>query len=154
MAQNNSSIKSIIFVCLGNICRSPIAEGVAKRYIKAKNLNVRIESAGTGDWHIGEAPCENSIKVANQHGINIAEQRARQVTQNDLEKFDIVVGLDNKNITSLKQLGRKDAILLGDFGYEGQDVPDPYFFDGFEGFDKVYEMIDTCVKNLIEEKCA
>lgn len=149
----SNEVKSIIFVCLGNICRSPIAEGVAKRYAKAKNLDVIIDSAGTGDWHIGEAPCENSIKVAKQNGINIAEQRARQVTKRDLKKFDLVVGLDSKNITSLHQLGRQDALLLGDFGYEGEDVPDPYFFDGFEGFDKVYEMIDICVTNLMKEKC-
>lgn len=146
-----SNINSIIFVCLGNICRSPIAEGVAKRLIKEQQLNIQIQSAGTGDWHIGEAPCENSIKVAKQHGIDISEQRARQITKHDLKKFDLVVGLDHKNIASLKQLGRQKVLLLGDFGYQGQDVPDPYFFDGFEGFDKVYEMIETCVENLIKE---
>lgn len=143
--------KSIIFVCLGNICRSPIAEGVARRYCEEHDLNITIDSAGTGDWHIGEAPCENSIKVAAQNGVDISEQRARQVTKKDLEKFDLVVGLDHKNINSLKQLGRKDAVLLGDFGYDGEDVPDPYFFDGFEGFDKVYEMIESCVIELLKE---
>lgn len=143
---------SIIFVCLGNICRSPIAEGVAKQYAKAKNIQLHVESAGTGDWHIEEPPCENSIKVAAQNGIDISQQRAKQVTKHDLEKFDLVVGLDSKNIASIKQLGRKDVLLLGDFGYKGEDVPDPYFFDGFEGFDKVYEMIASCVKNLIDEK--
>ena len=145
--------KSIIFVCLGNICRSPIAQGVAQRYCDEHHLDVKVQSAGTGDWHIGEAPCENSIKVALENGIDISEQRAKQVTKRDLNSFDIVVGLDSKNITSLKHLGREDAILLGDFGYEGEDVPDPYFFDGFEGFDKVYEMIDICVKNLMKERC-
>lgn len=145
--------KSIIFVCLGNICRSPIAEGVAKRYCEQNQLDIIIDSAGTGDWHIGEAPCENSVKVAAQNGVDISEQRARQVTKMDLEKFDLVVGLDHKNIASLKQLGRKDALLLGDFGFKGEDVPDPYFFDGFEGFDKVYNMIESCVEELLKEKC-
>ncbi|MGB0990165.1 MAG: low molecular weight protein-tyrosine-phosphatase [Halarcobacter sp.] len=145
--------KSIIFVCLGNICRSPLAEGAAKQYIKDKGLDIYVESAGTGSWHIGEPPCENSIKVAHQNGLDISQQRARQVKTEDFEKFDLVVGLDDSNIQNLKNLGCKNPLKLGDFGYEGQDVPDPYFFDGFEGFDKVYEMIDTCVKNLIDSKC-
>lgn len=145
-------IKSILFVCLGNICRSPIAEGVAKRYIEEKNLDLIIDSAGTGSWHVGEAPCENSIKVAHLNGVDISKQRARQVTKNDFKKYDLIVGLDNSNISNLKNLGCKNPLKLGNFGYEGKDVPDPYFFDGFEGFDKVFEMIDVCVKNLIDTK--
>lgn len=145
-------IKSILFVCLGNICRSPIAEGVAKRYIQEKNLDLIIDSAGTGSWHVGEAPCENSIKVAHLNGVDISKQRARQVTKDDFKKYDLIVGLDNSNISNLKNLGCKNPLKLGDFGYEGKDVPDPYFFDGFEGFDKVFEMIDVCVKNLIDTK--
>ena len=145
-------IKSILFVCLGNICRSPIAEGVAKRYIQEKNLDLIIDSAGTGSWHVGEAPCENSIKVAHLNGVDISKQRARQVTKDDLKKYDLIVGLDNSNISNLRNLGCKNPLKLGDFGYEGKDVPDPYFFDGFEGFDKVFEMIDVCVRNLIDEK--
>ena len=136
-------IKSILFVCLGNICRSPIAEGVAKRYIQEKNLDLIIDSAGTGSWHVGEAPCENSIKVAHLNGVDISKQRARQVTKDDLKKYDLIVGLDNSNISNLRNLGCKNPLKLGDFGYEGKDVPDPYFFDGFEGFDKVFEMIDV-----------
>ena len=144
-------IKSILFVCLGNICRSPIAEGVAKRYIQEKNLDLIIDSAGTGSWHVGEAPCENSIKVAHLNGVDISKQRARQVTKDDFKKYDVIVGLDNSNISNLRNLGCKNPLKLGDFGYEGKDVPDPYFFDGFEGFEKVFEMIDVCVKNLIDE---
>ena len=131
-------IKSILFVCLGNICRSPIAEGVAKRYIQEKNLDLIIDSAGTGSWHVGEAPCENSIKVAHLNGVDISKQRARQVTKDDFKKYDVIVGLDNSNISNLRNLGCKNPLKLGDFGYEGKDVPDPYFFDGFEGFDKVF----------------
>ena len=145
-------IKTILFVCLGNICRSPIAEGVAKRYIQEKNLDLIIDSAGTGSWHVGEAPCENSIKVAHLNGVDISKQRARQVTKDDLKKYDLIVGLDNSNISNLRNLGCKNPLKLGDFGYEGKDVPDPYFFDGFEGFEKVFEMIDVCVKNLIDTK--
>lgn len=147
-----NKINSIIFVCLGNICRSPIAEGIAKQYIKQKNLDVKIYSAGTGSWHVGEPPCENSIKVAKQNGIDISTQRAMQFTSKDLNKYDLIVGLDNSNVSNLKKLGATEVLKLGDFGYKGQDVPDPYFFEGFEGFDKVFEMIDICVRNLIEEK--
>lgn len=144
-------VKSILFVCLGNICRSPIAEGVAKEYIKKQNLDILIDSAGTGSWHIGEKPCENSIKVAKLNGVDISNQKARQVKKEDFKKFDLIVGLDKNNISNLKNLGYKNPIKLGDFGFDGKCVPDPYFFDGFEGFDKVYEMIDICVRNLIDE---
>ena len=145
-------IKSILFVCLGNICRSPLAEGLAKNYIKEKNLNLVIESAGTGHWHIGEAPCENSIKVGKLNGVDISKQKAQQVKKSDFKTFDLIVGLDDSNISNLKNLGCKNPIKLGDFGFDGECVPDPYFFDGFEGFDKVFEMIDVCVRNLIDEK--
>lgn len=145
-------VKSIIFVCLGNICRSPLAEGIAKNYIKEKNLNLVIESAGTGHWHIGEKPCDNSIKVAQQNGIDISKQKAQQVKKDDFKNFDLIVALDDSNISNLKNLGCKNPLKLGDFGFDGECVPDPYFFDGFEGFDKVFEMIDICVRNLIDEK--
>lgn len=143
-------MRSIIFVCLGNICRSPIAEGIAQSLNKKYNLELIIESAGTGAWHVGEAPCENSQRIAKQNGVDISFQRARQVKQEDFSRFDMVIGLDSKNVSDLKALGCKDVKLLGDFGYDGADVPDPYFFDGFEGFEKVYEQIETCVKNLLD----
>ncbi len=145
-------IKSILFVCLGNICRSPLAEGIAKKYVEEKGLKIEIDSAGTGSWHIGNSPCENSIIVAEQNGIDIMEQTSRQVEKEDFEKFDLVVGLDSSNVQNLKNLGCKDPLKLGDFGFNGEDVPDPYFFEDFEGFDKVFNMIDICVKNLINER--
>ena len=145
-------IRSVIFVCLGNICRSPLADGIASRYSEEKGLNLVVDSAGTGDWHVGENPCENSIKVASKNGIDISNLISRQVQRNDFEKFDLVVALDDKNLSDLSALGAKNLVKLGDFGYEGADVPDPYFFDGFEGFDKVYDMIQTCVINLIDQK--
>jgi len=145
-------VKSILFVCLGNICRSPLAEGIAKEYIKEKGMDIEVDSAGTGSWHIGNSPCENSIIVAEQNGIDIMEQTSRQVEKEDFEKFDLIVGLDSSNVQNLKNLGCKNPLKLGDFGFKGEDVPDPYFFEGFEGFDKVFEMIEICVKNLINEK--
>lgn len=145
-------MKSILFVCLGNICRSPLAEGIAKDYVNSKNLNIEIDSCGTGNWHVGENPCENSIKVANMNHIDISSLISRQVTKDDFKKFDKIVGLDDSNMQNLLKLGcPKDKLFkLGSFGYNNKDVPDPYFFDGFEGFEKVYEMIDVCVKDLID----
>lgn len=145
--------KSVIFICLGNICRSPIAEGIAQVYAKQKGIELVVDSAGTGDWHIGEKPCDDGIKICKEYNLDISNQIARQVQKEDFEKFDLVIGLDNSNIKNLRDLGCKNPLKLGDFGYDGVDVPDPYFFDGFEGFDKVYEMIDICVKELINEKC-
>jgi len=144
-------MKSILFVCLGNICRSPLAEGIAKQIIQQKQLDIKVDSAGTGSWHIGETPCENSVKVAANNGIDISSLKARQVNQEDFDNFDLIVGLDESNITNLKKLSNKKVLKLGAYGYKNEDVPDPYFFDGFEGFEKVYEMIHLCVSELINE---
>ena len=140
---------SVIFVCLGNICRSPIAEGAAKKIADERGIDIEVDSAGTGDWHIGEHPCANSIKVAKMHGIDISKHRARRITREDLHRFDLVIALDSKNYADLRAMGAKNLYKLGDFGYNGEDVPDPYFFNGFEGFEKVYTMIEACVKELL-----
>ena len=145
-------MKSVIFVCLGNICRSPIADGIANKIVKENSLDIVVDSAGTGDWHVGEAPCDNSVKVASNNGIDIASLRARQVTKKDFEKFDVVVALDESNYNNLKSMGAKNIVKLGSFGYDNEDVPDPYFFNGFEGFKEVYKMIDICVNNMFKDK--
>jgi len=144
-------VNSVIFVCLGNICRSPIAEGCAKKLTQKQNLNIKIDSAGTGDWHIGEKPCQNSLKVALQNGIDISNLRARQIKKDDFVKFDLIVALDGNNYRELLLMGAKNVVKLGDFGYDGEDVPDPYFFNGFDGFLEVFKMIESCVKNMFEE---
>jgi len=84
--------------------------------------------------------------------LDISELRARQINSKDIEKFDLLVALDDKNLHDLKVMGGKNIQKLGFYGYNNDDVPDPYFFPGYEGFDKVYEMIDTCVTNLLNEK--
>ena len=146
-------MKSVLFVCLGNICRSPIAEGVAKKIAAKKELELVVDSAGTGSWHIDEAPCANSIKVAKQHRVDISGLRGRRVAKSDFNRFDLIVALDQKNYSDLEVLGCKNLVKLGSFGFDNQDVPDPFFFDGFEGFDKVFDMIEKSVMQLIDEKC-
>ena len=141
----------ILFVCLGNICRSPLAHGVAEHIVNTKKLELFIDSAGTSDWHKGEAPCEYSIKVADQYHIDISQQRSRPITKKDITLFQHVVAMDQKNKADLEEFGFSNVYLLGDFGdYQGEDVPDPYFFDGFEGFEHVYNMVALCVEDFIE----
>jgi len=144
-------VKSVIFVCLGNICRSPIAEGVAHRLADEHDLDITIDSAGTGSWHIGEAPCEHSVTVSRKNSVDISSLRARQVTKHDLEAFGLVIALDESNYNDLKRMGAKNLYKLGAYGYNNEDVPDPYFFPGYEGFDKVFKMIDECVAELFKK---
>lgn len=144
-------MKSILFVCLGNICRSPLAEGIAKEIVRRKELNIKIDSAGTGDWHVGKEPCSNSIKVAQMNGIDISNQRARQVTKADFKDFDMIIALDSSNIENLKLISDKKVVKLGFYGADSEDVPDPYYFEGFEGFHEVYNMIESCVETLFKE---
>ena len=144
--------KSILFVCLGNICRSPLAEGIAKQIAAKEGLGILIDSCGTGSWHIGESPCEDSIRVAKTHGLDISHQRARQITKKDIETFELIIALDDKNLHDLKVMGGTNVQKLGAYGYNSEDVPDPYFFPGYEGFEKVYAMIESCVTNLLKQK--
>lgn len=143
-------MRSILFVCLGNICRSPIAEGVARKLIEEGGHTIAVDSAGTGSWHVGETPCKHSVTVAKNHAVDISHLRARQVKKADFSTFDIIVALDESNYRDLKSLGCQNLVKLGDYGHEGADVPDPYFFDGFEGFEHVYTMIESCVKELLK----
>lgn len=141
----------ILFVCLGNICRSPIAHGIAQKLIDEKGLNWLVDSAGTSSYHRGEAPCVGSIKVAQQNGVDISKQRSRPLVMNDFEIYDLIVALDESNITNIKNMkATKKLHKLGSFGLDGKDIPDPYGFSDFRGFEKVYKMIELCVKNLVE----
>lgn len=142
----------ILFVCLGNICRSPLAEGVAQKRIDDRGLPLYVESAGTSNWHEGEAPCHNSIKVAQNYDVDISKQRSRPISKLDISSFDYVIAMDTQNHADLIAYGFDTVYRLGEFAeYQGADVPDPYYFEGFEGFEKVYEMVDNCVKDMIEK---
>jgi len=128
----------ILFVCLGNICRSPLAEGIAKKLYP----EYTIDSAGTGHWHIGEAPCQKSQLIAKRKGIDISNLKARQISKEDLNKWDKVIAMDSQNLEDLKNFGFTNATML-----LPHDVPDPYFFDGDEGMNEIFEMIKKGVIN-------
>ena len=147
--RKEENLNSILFVCLGNICRSPIAEGVARKLIEQGGRPISVDSAGTGNWHVGEAPCAHSVTVARNNGVDISYLRARQVRKADFESFDLIVALDQSNYRDLKAMGCKNLVKLGDYGFDGADVPDPYFFKGFDGFENVYKMIEECVRELL-----
>ncbi len=145
-------MRSILFVCLGNICRSPLADGITNKIAREKNLDLYIDSAGTSSFHKGEPPCENSQKVAKKYGINIYGLKSRPIVPKDLEEFEIVVAMDEQNKRDLLHYGFKKVYKLGDFGgLRGKDVPDPYYFIGFKGFEIVFDMIQKGVNALIND---
>ena len=130
-----------------------MAEGVAQNILEKEGLNLMVDSAGTSNWHEGEAPCEHSIKIARQNEVDISKQRSRPITKQDIEDFDYIVAMDVQNKSDLENFGFTNVYILGDFGgYKGANVPDPYFFSGFEGFEKVFEMVDVCVKDFLEQE--
>lgn len=146
----------ILMVCLGNICRSPLAEGILKQKIQEHELDWKVDSAGTGSWHIGELPDPRSIAVAKKYGIDITDQRARQFQGEDLDEFDLIFAMDQSNyrdIIRLAYLGDKEekvALILNlTTPGSNKSVPDPYWDDN--GFDKVYHMLDTACDKLIEK---
>jgi len=143
----------ILFVCLANICRSPLAEGIAKDINEKRKLDFSIDSAGLSGHHAGEHPCEDSRIIALMNKIDISQYRSRQVTSADKEVFDYVVAMDASNKQRLEALGFKNVYLLGDFNhYRGADVPDPYFFDEFDDrIRNAYRMIDRCVRDFIRK---
>jgi protein-tyrosine phosphatase len=131
---------SLLFVCLGNICRSPLAEGALRAEAARRGLELTVDSAGTGDWHAGEAPDRRAQATARRHGVDVSGLRARQVTPDDFRRFDHVIALDHENLANLRALAPADATaqlsLLLDWvpGRAGQAVADPWFGDeaGFE----------------------
>jgi protein-tyrosine phosphatase len=149
---------SVLFVCLGNICRSPLAEGVFRHLARERGIEdeLRIESAGTGAWHVGEPPDPRSIEVARGRGVSLDGQCARQVRPSDLIEFDYVVAMDRQNLRELERLrdehgGDAVVLLLREHDPEpGDEVPDPYF-GGPDGFDRVYDMIHRAAAALLDE---
>ncbi|RAZ85403.1 low molecular weight phosphotyrosine protein phosphatase [Mesorhizobium hawassense] len=140
-------INSILFVCLGNICRSPLAEGVFGAVLAERGAEQAfvLASAATSGWEVGSAPDPRSIAVAAEHGVDISGQRARKVLPEDFSRFDLILGMDRANVRDLKALAPQAArdrihLYLEFATGSGRDVPDPYY-DGDEAFASVYRMI-------------
>jgi len=140
----------ILMVCLGNICRSPLAHGILEHMAKEKNLNWEIDSAGTGNWHIGEQPDRRSIAIAKKYGVDISTQSCRQFLSDDFENFDHILVMDQNNLSDVISLAITDAHFskVRLFLKNGV-VPDPYLDD--KQFDPVYKMIEKRCLELIEE---
>jgi len=144
----------VLMVCLGNICRSPLAEGILKSKVDASN--VLVDSAGTGHWHIGNKPDPRSIEVAKKHGLDITNQRGRQFTQKDFENFDYIFVMDTSNRDNVLELAKKESdnqkvhLILDElFPNENVDVPDPYY-GGDQGFEQVYQMLDQACDKIVQ----
>ncbi|MES0883769.1 low molecular weight protein-tyrosine-phosphatase [Roseibium sp. SCP14] len=144
---------AVLFVCLGNICRSPLAEGVFRSIVDEAGLtdSFEIDSAGTGAWHVGNPPDPRSIEIASKHGIDISGQRARQVEEFDFERFDTILAMDRNNLASLKLMaGHGKAKVRLFLNAPAQDVPDPYY-GGPDGFEDVYQLVRAGGQKLLED---
>ena len=143
----------VLFVCMGNICRSPLAEGALRAEAERIGLDVEIDSAGTGGWHAGEPPDRRAIAAARRQGVDIADLRARKVRAEDFERFDHIVALDEENLAELEAMrppdGRARLSLLLDHapGRAGQGVADPYY--GHDGhFDTAWSDVSAGAQGL------
>lgn len=156
-----SAPSSVLLVCLGNICRSPTAEEIFRQQAAIAGLSMKIDSAGTSDWHIGHTPDVRSQRHAKSHGYNISKLVARQISADDFRKFDLILAMDGQNLadlqalkdsiegTSQKPLARLALFSEEDPTYGGDDVPDPFQGDG-EAFENVIERIESSAQAWIE----
>ena len=149
--------KSILMVCLGNICRSPMADGLLRKKVKDNALDVFVDSAGTGDYHVGEAPDKRMRETASAKQYPIDELRARQFTKTDFQEFDRIYVMDKSNRDNVLRLAqspedRQKVKLILDELYprEGREVPDPYF-GGQKGFEDVFQMLDLVTDKIIKQ---
>ncbi len=147
----------ILFVCLGNICRSPTAEAVFRQRVQQAGLSahVSIDSAGTGDWHIGKAPDRRACQAAKARGYDLSSLRARQVTRADFQQFDLILAMDKSNLADLQRLnaeaGKAEVDLyLRRYGLPQEEVPDPYYGDG-QGFALVLDLLEQASQALLNE---
>jgi len=144
----------ILMVCLGNICRSPLAEGILS--LKGKHLNLEVDSAGTAAYHIGKQPDIRSIEIANKYTIDLNQQRARQFSRADFDKFDIIYAMDTNNYAHLISLAsteterNKIRMILNEINPKVyQSVPDPYH-GGENGFQDIYNILDKACDKIIQ----
>ena len=149
------STVNVLFVCMGNICRSPTAHGVFQQLVEEQGLaeSIHVDSAGTHSYHIGNPPDARSQAIAKARGVDLSGLRARRFAANDFEDFDYLIGMDADNVRHMQSLRPQDAQsqaeLMLDYSnqYTRPDVPDPYF--GNDGFDLVFDMIDDASRGLL-----
>ena len=141
-------------VCLGNICRSPLAEGILRK--KIRNTNIIVDSAGTAGYHIGKIPDKRSIEIAAKYNINLQNQKARQFNTTDFKKFDIIYAMDNQNYNHLRSLTsnnterQKIKLILDELNPNTHEsVPDPYY-GGIDGFLNVYNLLDKACYKIVQ----
>lgn len=148
---------NVLFVCLGNICRSPTAHGIFLHYVKQRGLQDRIsvDSAGTGDWHVGHAPDKRSTATALRRGYDLSELRARQVSRDDFAQFDYIIAMDAENLRNLQHMQPKEfdgeLKLFLDYGDQSgyTEVPDPYH-GGAADFERVVDLVENAANGLLE----
>ncbi|MEC9367855.1 MAG: low molecular weight protein-tyrosine-phosphatase [Pseudomonadota bacterium] len=146
----------LLFVCLGNICRSPMAEGVFRSIAAEAGIGgLQVDSAGTGDWHVGNPPDARATRAARARGVDISGQRARQVSVDDFDSFDIILAMDSANMAHLRALvphGSHKVRLFLEFAPESgeSDVPDPYS-GGADGFERALDLIEAASRGLCAE---
>lgn len=147
----------ILMVCLGNICRSPLAQGILESKVKDFNPKWEIDSAGTGGWHAGEKPDTRSIQIAKKYQIDITSQRARKIRSIDFEYYDWIFAMDQNNLNDLHKQAHDfelhKIVKLTHFSkkYKNQDVPDPYYGEG-DGFQIVYDMLSEAIDGFLEHR--
>lgn len=148
----------VLFVCLGNICRSPTAHGVFQSLLRARGLEreIEVDSCGTGDWHIGHAPDKRASAEALGRGYDLSDLRARQVQLSDFEDFDYILAMDRQNLADLQAMcpadfsGHLGLFLPFDPAASVDEVPDPYY-GGDEGFTRVLDMVEAASEGLLRE---
>ncbi len=151
------TVKRILFVCLGNICRSPLADGILRRKAKEQNLNIEVDSAGTAAYHVGNPPDARMIATAKTRGTDISFLSARQFQQKDFDLFDLIYVMDQSNLENVMRLARNTAdkekvkLMLNEtFPNEDMEVPDPYY-GGQASFEHVYDLLDAATDKIIEK---
>jgi protein-tyrosine phosphatase len=147
-------MQRILFVCLGNICRSPLAEGILRRQAQEAGIELEIDSAGTGDWHVGQLPDRRSIQVGQANGCDMT-MRARQVRSQDFRDFDLIVAMDYANVSDLEGWRGSDpgkVRLARSFDAQAAtaEVPDPYYGE-YEDFIEVHAMLESACRGILNE---
>jgi protein-tyrosine phosphatase len=149
-------MKKIMMVCLGNICRSPLAEGVLKHKLKQSGIDIHVASSGTANYHVGETADPRMITTARRHGIDISAHRGSQFSVNDFDRYDKIYVMDGSNYKNVIRLARHDddrakvQLIMDVLDPEtGYDVPDPYY-SGDDGFELVYNMLDQACDQIVK----